>query len=475
MNSRLLRFTPLFILALTFFSVFTASSTCAAATPPNIILIFTDDQGYGDVGCFGSKNIKTPALDRMAKEGRKFTDFYVAAPICSASRAALLTGSYPLRVGITGVLFPRHKIGLNPKEQTIAKLLKSKGYATAAIGKWHLGHLPKFLPTNHGFDIYYGVPYSNDMDPVKGKNRSLDRAWIEKDFSPWNVPLMLNEKVIERPADQRTLTKRYTEQALKFITQNKAKPFFLYMPHTMPHIPLFVADENFVKDPKSAYKATIEEIDASVGRILSHLQELNLEKNTLVVFTTDNGPWLSKKHHGGSAGPLRDGKFSTWEGGMRVPCIMRFPGKIKPNTICDKVAATIDLLPTFANLAGAQLRPNHIIDGKDISPLIFSENATSPHEKSGYFFYRGSRLEAVRAGNYKLRLTGPRRRRPKNKNHKPQPKPAPQLYNLKADIGERNNIASQHPDIVARLTKLAKDFDKSLKTNTRPVGSLGKK
>ena len=295
---------------------------------PNFVIIFTDDQGYQDVGCFGSPTIKTPNLDQMAAEGIKFIDFYVAASVCSPSRAALMTGCYPPRIGITKVLFPNDNIGLNPEEITIADVLKGKGYATACIGKWHLGHLPEFLPTSNGFDYYFGIPYSNDMDGVQGKNKSLDRAWRQKDYSPWNVPLMRGQYIIERPADQTALIERYTDEAVKFIGNNKNNPFFVYLAHTMPHIPLFVSDEFYVEDVKKAYKATIEQIDSSVARVLDAIKAAGVDKNTLVVFTSDNGPWLSKGYFGGSALPLRDGKFSTYEGGMREPCIMRWPGRI---------------------------------------------------------------------------------------------------------------------------------------------------
>lgn len=420
---------------------------------PNFIIIFTDDQGYQDVGCFGSPNINTPNLDRMASEGMKFTDFYSAASICSPSRAALLTGCYPPRVGITKVLFPNDNIGLNPREISIADALKTRGYSCACIGKWHLGHLPEFLPTNNGFDSYFGIPYSNDMDGVKDKNKNLDRAWRQKDYSPWNVPLMRNEKIIERPADQTTLIERYTNEAVSFINQNKNKPFFLYLPHTMPHIPLFVSDEFFVEDVQKAYKATIEQIDFSVGQIFAALKKSGLDKNTLVVFTSDNGPWLSKKHHGGSALPLRDGKFSTYEGGMREPTIMRWPGKIPAGKVCSELCGTIDLLPTFAELAGAKIPTDRVIDGKNIRPLMFDEpGAASPHQ--AYFYYRGNNLEAVRNGRWKLR-------RAKNNI---------ELYYLEADISEKNNLAANRPDIVTSLTNLMKEFDIGLKANSRPVG-----
>jgi arylsulfatase A-like enzyme len=427
----------------------------SSADKPNFIIIFADDQGYQDVGCFGSPHINTPNLDRMASEGMKFTDFYSAASVCSRSRAALLTGCYPPRVGITKVLFPRDNIGLNPKEITIADSLRARGYSCACIGKWHLGHLPEFLPTSNGFDSYFGIPYSNDMDGIKNKNKNLDRAWRQKDFSPWNVPLMRDEEVIERPADQTTLIERYTDEAVTFIRKNKNNPFFLYLPHTMPHVPLFVSDEFFVGDVHKAYKATIEQIDFSVGQILTALKKTGLDKNTLVVFTSDNGPWLSKKHHGGSALPLRDGKFSTYEGGMREPTIMRWPGKIPAAKVCSEVCGTIDLLPTFAELAGTKAPADRVIDGKDIRPLMFAKpGAKSPHE--AFFYYRGNNLEAVRNDRWKLRRA--------KKNI--------ELYDLKADISEKNNLSDKYPNIVERLTDMMKEFDSELKANARPAGKV---
>jgi len=284
---------------------------------PNFVIIFTDDQGYADVGCFGAKGFATPNLDRMAAEGTKFTDFYSAAPVCSPARAALLTGCYPRRVSIPRVLFPRDNIGLNPEEITIAELLKKRGYATACIGKWHLGHLPQFLPTSQGFDYYFGLPYSNDMSPL---------------------PLIEGNQAIEHDPDQNTLTQRYTEKAVDFITKNKDRPFFLYLPHTMPHVPLGVSENFKGKSARGLYGDVIMEIDWSVGKILQTLKKLNLDEQTLVIFTSDNGPWLSKGKHGGKADPLRDGKFSTYEGGMRMPCIMRWPGKIPPAKVCSEIA-----------------------------------------------------------------------------------------------------------------------------------------
>jgi len=427
----------------------------SASDAPNFVVIFTDDQGYQDVGCFGSPSLKTPNLDRMAGEGMKFTDFHSAASVCSPSRAALLTGCYPPRVGITKVLFPKDNIGLNPQEVTIADLLRERGYVTACVGKWHLGHLREFLPTNNGFDSYFGIPYSNDMDGVEGKNRNLDRAWRQKDYSLWNVPLMRNETIIERPADQTKLIERYTDEAVKFIRTNRDKLFFLYLPHTMPHIPLFVSDEFYVEDVQKAYKATIEQIDSSVGRVLAALKENGIDRKTLVVFTSDNGPWLAMKHFGGSALPLRDGKFSTYEGGMREPCIMRWPGRIPAGKVCRELCGTIDLLPTFARLAGARVPAGRVIDGRDIRPLMAGEpGAKSPHE--AFFYYRGTNLEAVRCGKWKLRRV----------------KKGTELYDLEADVGEKTNVAETHPEIVARLTGVMEEFDRELKANARPPGKV---
>jgi arylsulfatase A len=431
------------------------TATEAASDTPNFVIIFTDDQGYQDVGCFGSPSIKTPNLDRMAAEGMKFTDFYAGASICSPSRAALLTGCYPPRVGITRVLFPRDNIGLNPKEVTIADMLKERGYATTCIGKWHLGHLRPFLPTHNGFDSYFGIPYSNDMDGVKGKDKNLDRAWRQRDFSPWNVPLMRNETIIERPADQTKLIDRYTDEAVKFIRTNRDKPFFLYLPHTMPHIPLFVSKNFYVNDVHQAYKVTIEQIDSSVGRVLAALKENGIDRKTLVVFTSDNGPWLSKKYFGGCALPLRDGKFSTYDGGLREPCIMRWPGRIPAGKVCHELCSTIDLLPTFARLAGGHVPTDRVIDGKNIWPLMAGEpGAKSPHD--AFFYYRGTTLDAVRSGKWKLRRV----------------KKSVALYDLEADIGEKDNVADAHPEIVARLTRVMEEFDRDLKAHSRPPGKV---
>ncbi len=431
---------------------------------PNIILIFIDDQGYQDLGCYGSPIVKTPNLDRMAREGTRFTDFYALAPICSASRAALLTGCYPARVGITGVLFPRHRVGLNPDEWSIARLLKTRDYATACIGKWHLGHHSKFLPTNHGFDQFYGLPYSNDMDPVKGMGKGRDLAWRERDVTPWNVPLMRDTVIVERPAQQGTLTKRYTEEAVQFVESNAEKPFFLYLPHTMPHIPLFVSDEFYDPDPMNAYAATIAEIDWSVGKVLEAVERLGLDEETLVVYTSDNGPWLSMKHHGGSALPLRDGKFSTYEGGMRVPCIMRWPGRIPAGRVAREIGASIDLLPTFAHLAGIELPTDRVIDGVNIASWIQGQSS-SPREE--LFYYKGEKVQAVRKGPWKLNLARVQKRR-----NRPDIATPASLHYLPDDISEAKNVIEENSAVAEQLSMAASLFDQSLRDQSRLVGSL---
>ena len=424
---------------------------------PNFIIIFTDDQGFEDIGCFGSPKIKTPHLDKLAAEGRKFTSFYSANSVCSPSRASLLTGCYPVRVSIPGVLFPRHEIGLNPDEITIADLLKSKGYATSCIGKWHIGHKPKFLPTRQGFDSYYGIPYSNDMtiDPEANlaaniklrEGFTLDRIRNEKPKKDF-VPLMRNEEVIEYPCDQTTLTKRYTEEAVKFIEENKNKPFFLYLPHTMPHIPLFASEKFKGKSERGLYGDTIEEIDWSVGEIMKSLRDNNLDENTLVIYTSDNGPWKLKGGRGGSAHPLRGFKFQTYEGGMRVPCIMHWKGKVPAGSSCDEIAATIDLLPTIAGLSGAALPNDRTIDGKDIWPLIAGKKgAQTPHEI--YFFYKGNKLESARQGKWKLRRSG----------KKSQPV---ELYDLASDISESKNLAKENEILVNEMINKMNLFDEKL-------------
>lgn len=412
----------------------------AAARLPNFIIIFTDDQGYQDLGCFGSPDIKTPRIDRMAAEGMKLTDFHVAAPVCTPSRAALMTGCYPQRVSLPNVLGPTAKVGINSDEVTLAELLRECGYATMCVGKWHLGHLPPFLPTRHGFDTYFGIPYSNDMKPT---------------------PLMRNEEVIEEPAVQATLTERYTDEAIKFITDNKDRPFFLYLPHTMPHVPLHVSERFAGKSARGLYGDVIECIDWSTGQILDTLAKLGLDDNTLVIYTSDNGPWLSQGKNGGSALPLRAGKTTTYEGGMRVPCIARWPGRIPAGKVCSELVTAMDILPTFTKLAGTQPPQDRIIDGKDVWALLAGvEGAKTPHEV--FFYYRSYNLEAVRSGKWKLRL------------------PTTELYDLEADISEQKNLAAENPEVVKRLEQLAdqcrEDLGDAAKKmagkNRRPCGSV---
>jgi len=453
-----------------------AAAKAPGTTKPNVIIIYADDQGYGDLSCYGAKKLKTPHLDRMAAGGMKFTDFYVSAPVCSPTRSSLMTGCYPRRVGMhQHVLFPHSTRGLNPKEITIAELLKAKGYATACVGKWHLGHQKKFLPTSQGFDYYYGIPFSNDMWLPAGMSYAKD-AKLPADLDEAKrktgerkrstVPLMRNEEVIEYPANQAMLTERYTAEAVKFITANKAGPFFLYLPHTMPHYPLRISPRFKGKSAGGLFGDVIECIDWGVGQILAALKKLGIDDKTLVIYTSDNGPAA------GSAGPLRGKKGSTWEGGMREPCIMRWPGKIPAEAVCGELSTIMDLLPTIAKLAGTEAPTDRVIDGKDIWPLMAGEpGAKTPHEA---FFYHTSRgqLAAVRSGKWKLHLKPPaRRRRPKKGQPKPKPQaPGAQLYDLSADIGETTNVAGKHPEVVKRLTGLLEQFDKELKANIRPPG-----
>jgi arylsulfatase A len=435
---------------------------------PNFVIIFTDDQGYGDVGCYGAKGFATPNLDRMAREGVRFTDFYVAQPVCSASRAALLTGCYPNRVGILGALGPKDKHGISDREKTIADALKARGYATACFGKWHLGHHPKFLPTRHGFDRYFGLPYSNDMWPTHPDRKSK--------FPP--LPLIEGEKTVATNPDQRKLTTWYTEHAVSFIEKHKDRPFFLYVAHSMPHVPLHVSDTFKGKSKKGLYGDVIMEIDWSVGQVLGALKKNGLDEHTLVMFTCDNGPWLAYGEHAGSAGPLREGKMTTWEGGVREPFIARWPGHIPAGTVCHEPAMTIDLLPTLAHLAGAPL-PKNKIDGLDIWPLLSGKpGAKCPHE--AFYFYWNNELQAVRAGRWKLHfahaystLAG----KPGGKGGKPartvRAKTGLALYDLEKDPGETTNLAARHPEVVERLKKLADRARKDLgdsATKTKGAG-----
>ncbi len=437
------------------------SAVVSAAQKPNFIIIFTDDQGYGDLSCFGSTTIKTPHIDQLAEEGRKFTSFYVASPVCSPSRAALLTGCYPKRVGMEKhVIFPAHTHGLHTDEVTIADMLKTADYATACIGKWHLGHRKPFLPTSQGFDSYYGIPYSNDMNHPDNKGKpkdARDLSWSDQDtyVKLWNTPLMQDEEIVEMPVNQRTITRRYTDKAIEFVTANKDRPFFLYLPHSMPHIPLFVPEDVYDPDPKNAYTCVIEHIDAEVGRLMKTVRDLDLSDNTYVIFTTDNGPWLQFKNHGGSAGPLRAGKGTTYEGGQRVPCVMWAPGRIPAGTETAAFTGTIDLLPTIAKLSGIELKSRGAIDGVDISAVIHGRDE-SPRNEFLFYSSRGA-IEGVRVGDWKLRVTK---------------RGGTELYNLIDDMGEKTNRAADMPEKVEQLKARMKELDAEVTENVRPRGQV---
>lgn len=423
--------------------------------PPNIVLVFADDMGYGDVGSFGHPTIRTPVLDRLAHEGQKWTNFYTAASVCTPARGSLLTGRLPVRIGLAPdnrgrrVFFPNSIGGLPESEVTIAEILKEKGYATTAIGKWHLGHLPQYLPTNQGFDSYFGIPYSNDMDMPGGPEIpwSVELFFSGHDVNNWDVPLMEDEEIIERPADQWTITRRYTERAVEFIKKNRDQPFFLYLAHSMPHTPLFASEEFFESSDAGLYGDVIEEIDWSVGRIIDTLEEQGLDENTLVVFTSDNGPWLIMRQYGGSAGLLRDGKGTTWEGGVREPTFFYWPGKVDP-AVVHGMGSTLDLLPTIANLAGITLPDDRQYDGYDLSAAL-TGGAESPREEM--LFYRLQDIYAVRKGPFKAHfITETDFASDTNRTeHEP-----PLLFNVNDDPGEHYNVASEYPEVLADIEEL---------------------
>jgi arylsulfatase A-like enzyme len=445
--------------------------------PPNIVLIFADDLGYGDIGPFGASQVKTPHLDKFAAEGMKFTSFY-ATPVCSMSRACLLTGCYSARVSIPGVLFPASQIGLNPDELTLAEVVKQKGYATICIGKWHLGHREPFLPTRQGFDAYFGIPYSNDMtiDPKHARfaenclfREGMSEAKARTEAIRHKVPLMRGEEIVEYPADQTTLTKRYTAEAVKFIRAHQGDPFFVYLPHTMVHAPLAASDGFRGRSAGGLLGDAIEELDWSVGQIVQTLKELKLDEKTLVIFTSDNGAAA------GSSAPWRGKKASQFEGGVREPCIMRWPGNIPAVTTCNQIAGNIDLLPTFAKLVGAELPKDRILDGRDISPLLFDPHA-GPVRDTHLYFAANQSLAAIRQGEWKLFLAPPAAAGKGKKGKTAQdakPKAAPSgpvLYNLASDPGETNDVAADHADIVARLRDVATQLEAEIKEHRRPAG-----
>lgn len=407
---------------------------------PNIIIFFTDDQGYADVGCFGAEGFETPYLDKLASEGVRFTDFYVPATVCTPSRAGLLTGKYPLRVGLhEAVLFPYSENGLSPEEYTMAEMLQSKGYATACIGKWHLGHKEKFMPNSQGFDYFFGVPYSNDMDNYYYKSR---------DFQSPPLPLYRNRELIEGGPDQSYLTKRYTEEAIRQIKDHKNQPFFIYLAHNMPHLPLHASPAFLGKSEKGLYGDVIMELDWSVGEIVKTLKEEGVYDHTLFIFTSDNGPRV------GSAKPLRGLKAETWEGGQRVPCIMAWPDVIPAGTTSKELVSTLDLYPTFAAFTGSVISDDLSLDGIDIGALLQDPENTRLKDRPFYFYARNGEAEAVRLGKWKLHIKKSIGWDADEKGVFPV-----SLYNLDEDVEEQYNVADQYPDIVKQLTELINEFD----------------
>jgi arylsulfatase A-like enzyme len=446
-------------------AVLGAAVVAAAPPPPNIVVIFTDDQGYADVGVYGARGFATPNLDRMAAEGMRFTDFYVAQPVCSASRAALLTGCYPNRIGITGALGPRSTHGIHPDETTLAELCRARGYATAIFGKWHLGHLPEFLPLRHGFDEYYGIPYSNDMWPLHPDYAHFPPGTAERKRGYPDLPLLEGNQVVDPEVtseDQKRFTRDLTERAVDFIARCADGPFFLYVAHPMAHVPLHVSDELAHTTTAGLYGDVISEIDWSVGRILDAIRARGLDERTLVIFTSDNGPWLSYGDHAGSAGRLREGKGTTFEGGVRVPCIMRWPGAIPAERVCREPLMTIDIFPTVAALIGAEL-PARGIDGRDARALLLGTAGAGSPQEAYFFYYRRNDLEAMRSGRWKLHFPHGYRSMDGRAagsggtpgNYDYDRRTGLELYDLRADVGESRDVAADHPEIVARLTALA--------------------
>ncbi len=422
---------------------------------PNIVIITADDLGYGDLGSYGHPNIRTPHLDRMADEGQRWTSFYSQAPVCSPSRAALLTGRVHLRSGMygrqQGVLFPDSQAGLPAEEITVAEALRDAGYATGIVGKWHLGHLPEYLPTRHGFDSWFGIPYSNDMDRQLPNGMDNRTAYFRPEIEYYQVPLMRNEVELERPVNQHTVTKRYAEEAVAFIRAHRNEPFFLYLPHTMPHMPLFRSGDFEAHSSAGIYGDVIEEVDWAVGQVLDALDRFGLSENTLVVFTSDNGPWTSFQTHGGSAGPLRHGKGTTYEGGMRVPGVFWWPGTIEPG-VTQEIGSATDLFTTAITLAGGTMPEDRPIDGVDLSAVLF-DNGSSPREEMAY--YRMGELFAFRKGAHKVHFVTEGRYGlpPERTEHDP-----PVMFDLRVDIGERYNISATQPEILAAVIAAAERY-----------------
>jgi arylsulfatase A-like enzyme len=433
----------------------------SAARPPNVVVIFIDDLGYGDIGPFGATKQLTPHLDRMAKEGMKLTSFY-ATPVCSVSRAQMMTGCYGARVSVPGVYFPGQSVGLNPSEVTVAERLKEKGYTTQMVGKWHLGDQPEFLPTRQGFDHYLGIPYSNDML----KKSAETKVPV--------VPLLRDEKIVELMdgEGQRRMVELYTKEAVDFIGRHKDQPFYLYFAHNAVHTPIYPGAAFAGKSQNGRFGDWVEEVDWSVGQVLDALRAQGLDKDTIVIFTSDNGPWLTKGADGGSAGPLRGGKGSTWEGGVRVPTLAWWPGRIPAGSVNDAVAATIDLLPTFVSLAGGTVPATPVIDGRDITPILLGQSKESARE--AHYYFSGYNLQAVRQGRWKLALVP----QPEGNNIKKGPKTGDglRLYDLDAEIGEQTDVAAQHPEVVVKLKALADKMSAEIggtsPTARRPAGEV---
>ena len=474
-----------------------AASAWSADTTqrPNIVLIFADDLGYSDVGCFGAKDIRTPNIDRLAAEGTRFTSFYVSQPVCTASRASLMTGCYANRVGLSGALNHTSKVGIHADEVLLPELLQQRGYATAIFGKWHLGHRPEFSPLRHGFQEFRGIPYSNDNGPLHPVVKTIP-----------SLPWIDGEKTTELDPDQSQFTQRLTEHAIQFLERHRDQQFFLYVPHIMPHVPIFASQKFKGRSGRGLYGDAVEELDWSVGAIVGALKWLGLEDNTLVIFTSDNGPFLSYGEHAGTATPFREGKLTTFEGGVRTPCVMWYPKKIPAGRTCDEPVASIDLLPTLAKLVGAPL-PKHSIDGLGVWPILSGQpNARTPHES--LLFFSGDELQAIRSGDWKLHfahdyltVAGPPGRAGKPANfEKMQPKSIEEsgikgiasrhgyevrrieqsLFNLMDDPAEAHNVAKQNPDVVRRLEALAEKAREELGDSiqnrrgrgVRPVGRV---
>lgn len=459
-------------------------SPTAPKNPPNVVLIFMDDMGYGDLSCYGALGYTTPNIDRLAIDGTRFTNFLTTQAVCTASRTALMTGCYPNRLSLWGALAPWATNGLHPDEETIAELLKEQGYATGIFGKWHLGHHPEFMPRKQGFDEYFGLPYSNDMWPI-----NYDGTTGNKARYPF-LPLIDGDApvdTIRTLAQQDDITHRLTERAVAFVNKNSRKPFFLYLPHHMPHVPIGASARFRGKTGEGLYADMMQEIDWSVGEVMNALKAKGLDKNTLVIFTSDNGPWLTFGNHAGSSGGLREGKGTTYEGGHRVPCLMRWPGVIPAGRVNNQLLTTLDLLPTIAKFCGARL-PKRAIDGLDAVALLKGETDKSPRTEF-YYYYRANNLEAVRRGNFKLVFAHPGRRdegfvlgKDGNKGENTESYATePGLYDLSHDPGERYDLSKQYPDVKADLETLAEkaraDLGDELKkrkgANIRPGGQHG--